>query len=160
MTLDFKKMIRNMVRQQMSIQHFSCNVQMFKKSELPSKVQTKILGDFGESFLGDADYMLFFSGQNLTKDLARDTLFNIVNSALAKDANNMVPDEMKFFTYDAKAQAPVEEPEAPAEEEPVPDIEDWDSDSANSDAVSDALGESVEAPEQGEKFVFVKITMK
>jgi len=35
MTLDFKKLVRNAIRSQMVIQHFECNVQIFKQGELP-----------------------------------------------------------------------------------------------------------------------------
>lgn len=146
MTLDFKKLVRNAVRKQMVIQHFECNVQIFKQGELPQGVEAKVQEAFGADFLADANYTLWFSGRELTREVATTTLFKIANKALGEAANSLAESDVKMVDL------------VPAKAVPQPE---GDADEANSKAVADALtSESVESPEPGERFAFVKITMK
>jgi len=62
MTLDFKKLVRNAVLGQMKVQHFECNAQLFKKDELPEQVAAAVGKAYGQDFLADANYTLWFSG--------------------------------------------------------------------------------------------------
>lgn len=171
MTLDFKKLVRNSVLKQQKIQHFECNVQIFKQEELPPAVVQKIQKAYGNDFLADANYTLWFSGQNITKEIIEKTLFKIANKALGEAANSMA--ESDFKTIDLAAVTDTEEtPEKTLDD--VDSVFDSDSETANADAIHDLVGdddnddadeaddldESVESPEAGEKFVFLKITMK
>ena len=128
MTLDFKKFIVNMVKKQMSIQHFTSNVQVFKRDEMPEWVINQLREKFGESYDADGDLWVWLSSKELSKD-SRDNAFKVLNSALGQGANNMTETDLKLITL-----------EKPNKEESV--------------------DESVENPEQGEKFMFLKVTMK
>ena len=131
MTLDFKKLIVNLVKRQMSIQHFTSNVQVFKRGEMPGWVVEQIKSKFGESYTEDGDWWVWLSSKELSKD-NRETVFKILNSALGQAANNMTDTDLKLVTLDKPQEAKSEE----------------------------TVDESVENPEEGEKFMFLKVTMK
>ena len=131
MTLDFKKLIVNLVRRQMSIQHFTSNVQVFKRGEMPAWVVEQIKSKFGESYTEDGDWWVWLSSKELSKD-NRETVFKVLNSALGQAANNMTDTDLKLVTLDKPQEAKGEE----------------------------TVDESVENPEEGEKFMFLKVTMK
>ena len=173
MTLDFKKLILNAVRKQMAIQHFSTNGQIFKKEELPERVMAKIGETFGEDFMGDANYTLWFSGQGLTKEIVQKTIFKIANKAMGEAANSMNDSDLKMIdlgTGGGNAETPSRTPDD------MTSMSDPSADDANAQAVGDLMGspsdgdddademddldESVEEPSEGEKFCFIKITMK
>lgn len=132
MTLDFKKLIVNLIKKQMQIQHFTCNVQVFKRDEMPEWVVQQIKEKFGDSYDADGDFWIWLSSQELSKD-NRDNIFKILNSALGQAANNMTEPDLKLVT-----------------------LEKPSGDSSGGEQVD----ESVEAPEQGEKFMFLKVTLK
>lgn len=117
-----------MIKKQMAIQHFSSNVQVFKRDEMPEWVVNQLKLKFGESFDADGDFWIWLSSKELSKDL-RDTVFKVLNSALGQGANNMTETDLKLITLDKPKS-----------------IENVD--------------ESVENPEQGEKFMFLKVTIK
>jgi len=83
-------------------------------------------------------------------------LFKIANEALGRAANNMTEADIK--TVDL---APAQSGGAPSRDA---DNEAADNEAADNEAATmDALGmtdESVEEPQPGEKFAFMKITMK
>lgn len=137
MTLDFKKLLINAVRRQMSIQHFTSNVQVFKRGEMPAWVVEQIKSKFGESYTEDGDWWVWLSSKELSKD-NRETVFKVLNSALGQAANNMTDTDLKLVTLEKPAGAG-DEPEA-----------------ENGETVD----ESVEDPEEGEKFMFLKVSMK
>ena len=131
MTLDFKKLIVNLVERQMAIQHFTSNVQVFKRGEMPAWVVEQIKSKFGESYTEDGDWWVWLSSKELSKD-NRETVFKVLNSALGQAANNMTDTDLKLVTLDKPQEAKSEE----------------------------TVDESVENPEEGEKFMFLKVTMK
>lgn len=131
MTLDFKKLIVNLVERQMAIQHFTSNVQVFKRDEMPGWVVMQIKSKFGENYTEDGDWWVWLSSKELSKD-NRETVFKILNSALGQAANNMTDTDLKLVTLDKPQEAKSEE----------------------------TVDESVENPEEGEKFMFLKVTMK
>jgi len=159
MTLDFKKLIKNSILKQMKIQHFTANVEMFKKEELPEVVLHKIGETFGESFLQDADYTLWVSGSNITKEVIKDSVFNIINDGLQRSANDMSESDIKVLDFGSTSTS---------QSLDQADISGTTSDEANDKAIANVLGddlsqpvdESVESPAAGEKFCFLKITMK
>lgn len=136
MTLDFKKLVTNLVKKQMSIQHYTANVQVFRKDEMPGWVTEQIKGKFGESYTEDGDVWVWLSSKELSKD-NRETVFKILNAALGNAANNMTDTDLKLVTLEKPAGA---------DDEPAEDDGEVD--------------ESVESPEEGEKFMFLKVTMK
>ncbi len=178
MTLDFKKLVLNNVKKEMKVQHFTSNCQIFKKDELPVSVQQAVAKAKGESFLEDGDYTLWFSGPGLTKEIVDKTVFKIMNKALGSSANDSSEADLTMIDLKPGAQAPAPEDSV----DDVPSIAEPEADEANSQAVGELVGtrqpedgpndldddadeaddldESVEAPVEGEKFVFVKITMK
>ena len=137
MTLDFKKLVTNLVKKQMSIQHYTANVQVFRKDEMPGWVTEQIKEKFGESYTEDGDVWVWLSSKELSK-ANRETVFKILNAALGNAANNMTDTDLKLVTLEKPAGAD-DEPEAKSEE---------------------SVDESVEDPEEGEKFMFLKVTMK
>lgn len=137
MTLDFKKLLINAIQRQQSIQHFTSNVQVFKRDEMPAWVVEQIKSKFGESYTEDGDWWIWLSSKELSKD-NRETVFKILNSALGQAANNMTDTDLKLVTLE-KPSGAGDEPEPKSEE---------------------TVDESVEDPEEGEKFMFLKVTMK
>ena len=178
MTLDFKKLVLNNVKKEMKVQHFTSNCQIFKKDELPVQVQQAVAQVKGESFLEDGDYTLWFSGPGLTKEIVEKTVFKIMNKALGSSANDS--SEADLTMIDLKPGANDEVPDGTVDD--VASITEPEADDANAQAVGELVGtrepganpndsdddademddldESVESPAEGEKFVFVKITMK
>lgn len=140
MTLDFKKLLINAIRRQQAIQHFTSNVQVFKRDEMPAWVVEQIKQKFGDSYVEDGDWWVWLSSKELSKD-NRETVFKILNSALGQAANNMTETDLKLVSLEKPAGA-TDEPEAKAE------------------APEKGVDESVESPEEGEKFMFLKVTMK
>lgn len=177
MTLEFKKFIINNIKKQMSIQHYNANVQIFKRDELPEQVKTKLQADFGNNYLLDADYLLFFSkNDKITKDEIEKSIFKVVNAALGESANNSTPSDFKLFSFDGSKSNDTEKSEDNAPTETTDDVNsvtDNSADEINTQAIADViqdddiesqstdkLDESLEEPTAGERFVFVKITMK
>ena len=146
MTLDFKKLIINAVKKQMAVQHFECNVQIFKKEELPENVAAKLAKAFGDSFLADANYTLWFSGNNITKDTIEKTLFKIANKAMGEAANNMNESDLKLVNLGGGTT-----PSAPQDTtDDVETMADAGADAANADAISDLVGSEDEAKQDDE----------
>ena len=145
MTLDFKKLITNTVKKQMKIQHFSANVQVFKRDEMPTWVVDQLREKFGESYDADGDFWIWLSSSELSKD-NRENAFKVLNTSLGEAANNMTETDLKLVTLSKPADT--DETSEPNEPEPQDDSSD------------EELDESVESPEEGEKFMFLKVTLK
>ena len=141
MTLDFKKLIVNAVKKQMAVQHFECNVQIFKKEELPEGVVAKLTKAFGDSFLLDANYTLWFSGNNITKEIVEKTIFKIANKAMGEAANNMNETDLKLVDLGngTTPSAPQETPDD------VDSMTSPEADAANADAITGLVGSGDEA---------------
>lgn len=142
MTLDFKKLLKNALMKQMSIQHVDIkesNVQIFGREELAScgKVVSRLKELYGENFLLDADYWLFFSGTNLTKEMMDKQLFKVVNSAFQNSANDMKDQEMRMFTFDSDDVMNVDKPETAIDDVNI--VNTPDTDGQNGRAISDVL---------------------
>ena len=141
MTLDFKKLIVNAVKKQMAVQHFECNVQIIKKEELPEGVVAKLTKAFGDSFLLDANYTLWFSGNNITKEIVEKTIFKIANKAMGEAANNMNESDLKLV--DLGNGTTPSAPQATPDE--VDSMTSPEADSANADAITGLVGSGDEA---------------
>ena len=94
MVLDISKYIENLIRKEMKVSHFNGSVRVGKTSKLKSIHVQAIKSQYGDSFLQDADYIAIFmkddaDGSSMKK------LFELVNRALGKDANNMTQSDFK-----------------------------------------------------------------
>ena len=97
MTLDVKKLLRNLLRKQMSIQHFTAKHDVFEVDAIPSKIKTKIHEEFGENYLLDADYVVFFRGKMTSDQIKK--LYNLTNKAFGEDANRLVEGDFKKISF-------------------------------------------------------------
>jgi len=145
MTLDFKKLILNNIRKQMKIQHFESNCQIFKKDELPENVQNRIKAEKGDIFLEDAHYTIWFSGNNITKEIIEKTIFKIVNSALGSSANDM--NEKDLILIDLGGGTTPSAPQATPDE--VDSMTSPEADAANADAITGLVGTGDEDKAEG-----------
>jgi len=144
MTLDFKKLVLNGVKKEMSIQHFECNAQIFKKEELPPNVLEKIRQVYGQDFAEDANYTLWFSGNNITKETIEKTIFKICNNALGRAANNMNESDLKTLDLGGGTAQPP--PETPANQ--VDSLGDAGAEEANGEALADLMDDGQEGDGQ------------
>ena len=104
MTLDVKKLLVNIIKKQMQIQHMSAPVDVFKKEHLPEKIATKIAAEFGDDYLLDSNMIVFYRGE-FSKDQV-EKLFSITNKAFGEDANRMTLGDFKKFSMDSDGPVP------------------------------------------------------
>ena len=130
MVLDISKYIENLIKKEMKVSHFNGSVRVGKTTKLKSIYVQAIKSQYGDSFLQDADYIAIFM-QDDADSSSMKKLFDLVNRALGKDANNMTQSDFKV----AKGQ------------------EDYDDEEGEED-------EEVEQKTSSLDFVFMKITVK
>lgn len=126
MTLDIKKLLKNQLKKQMTIQHFEIKSDIFLPKSIPSKIKDKIAEEFGDQFLLDAKYIAFFKGRVAKTDIKK--LFNLVNKAFGEDANRLTEGDFKRITFGKPA-----EPEKELEKEPEKKEDSKSDDSGESD---------------------------
>lgn len=139
MTLDIKALLKNLLKKQMSIQHFTAKTEVFSTAAIPSRIKSKIKDEFGEQYLEDANYIVFFRGE-VDKDGMK-KLFNLTNKAFGEDANRMTEGDFKkisFVSSDSSDDEVPDEPEEDADEQPE-ELEEPPSDA--SDAADDSQDE-------------------
>ena len=117
MTLDVKKLLVNIIKKQMQIQHMFAPVDVFKKEHIPEKIAAKIAAEFGDDYLLDSNMIVFYRGE-FDKDQV-EKLFSITNKAFGEDANRMTLGDFKKFSMDS--------------DDPVPQPGDDDSSKGNED---------------------------
>lgn len=172
MTLDIKALLKNLLKKQMSIQHFTAKTDVFAVGAVPKRIKDKIKEEFGDQFLLDANYVVFFRG-DINKDGMK-KLFNLTNKAFGEDANRLVEGDFKriSFAVDSSTdeepkddEEPVEEPEnkeeAPAEEDvdhETSTIDDEVDEIVNEGKVE--LDEDIQIDSSVDAYVFLKITTK
>ena len=172
MTLDVKALLKNLLKKQMSIQHFTAKTDVFAVGAVPKRIKDKIKEEFGDQFLLDANYVVFFRG-DINKDGMK-KLFNLTNKAFGEDANRLVEGDFKRISFAAgfstdeepkDDEEPVEEPEnkeeAPAEEDvdhETSTIDDEVDEIVNEGKVE--LDEDVQIDSSVDAYVFLKITTK
>ena len=137
MTLDIKKYLANLIQKEAKISHFQVRVDAGKAQKLKQEVQASIRAEFGESYLQDADFIVFFEKAESWAEADKKKLFELVNRALGKDANLLSQSDFKSL--------PAKDAEKP---------EDGDDDEAAQP--EDAAQENV----QDNNTLFLKITMK
>lgn len=129
MTLDIKVLLKNLLKKQMSIQHFTAKTEVFSSRAIPSRIKRKIKAEFGDQFLLDANYVVFFRGNIGKEELKK--LFNLTNNALGEDANRLVEGDFKRISFTSSSS----------------DAED-DSEVAGPEDNEDAEDTSAEEPEE------------
>lgn len=167
MTLDVKVLLKNLLKKQMSIQHFTAKTDVFAVGAVPKRIKDKIKEEFGDQFLFDANYVVFFRG-DINKDGMK-KLFNLTNKAFGEDANRLVEGDFKRISF-ATATPVEEEPEE--EDQPSDDVEDItttkDTETSTIDDEVDEivnegkvkLDEDVQIDSSVDAYVFLKITTK
>ena len=70
MTLKIDKYLANIIHKECGISHLDVNIWCGKTSKIREEIKAKITGDRGESFLADADYVIFFKGAILDESQA------------------------------------------------------------------------------------------
>lgn len=171
MTLDIKALLKNLLKKQMSIQHFTAKTDVFAVGAVPKRIKDKIKEEFGDQFLLDANYVVFFRG-DINKDGMK-KLFNLTNKAFGEDANRLVEGDFKRISFAATSSTE----EEPKDEEPVegleskeeaPAKEDVDHETSTIDDEVDEivnegkvkLDEDVQIDSSVDAYVFLKITTK
>lgn len=132
MTLDVKVLLRNLLRKQMSIQHFTAKHDVFEVDTIPSKIKTKIQEEFGDNYLLDADYVVFFRGKMTSDQIKK--LYNLTNKAFGEDANRLVEGDFKKISLVKNTSSNTEE-----ETKEVGDQPDDQSDQAEAEAASEEV---------------------
>lgn len=132
MTLDVKVLLRNLLRKQMSIQHFTAKHDVFEVDTIPSKIKTKIQEEFGDNYLLDADYIVFFRGKMTSDQIKK--LYNLTNKAFGEDANRLVEGDFKKISLVKNTSSDTEE-----ETKEVGDQPDDQSDQAEAEAASEEV---------------------
>lgn len=132
MTLDVKVLLRNLLRKQMSIQHFTAKHDVFEVDTIPSKIKTKIQEEFGDNYLLDADYVVFFRGKMTSDQIKK--LYNLTNKAFGEDANRLVEGDFKRISLVKNTSSDTEE-----ETKEVGDQPDDQSDQAEAEAASEEV---------------------
>lgn len=97
MTLSICSLLSNMIRKEASIQHFNCQVDVGHAKSIKSNVKSAISEQYGESFIYDADIIAFFKCNDGWNESSIKQLFNLVNRALGKSANDMTKDDFKLL---------------------------------------------------------------
>ena len=116
MTLDIKALLKNLLKKQMSIQHFTAKTDVFGAGAIPKRIKDKIKEEFGEQFLLDANYVVFFRGDINKEGMKK--LFNLTNKAFGEDANRLVEGDFKKISFAATTSNDAEvDDETPAEQE-------------------------------------------
>lgn len=172
MTLDVKALLKNLLKKQMSIQHFTAKTDVFAVGAVPKRIKDKIKEEFGDQFLLDANYVVFFRG-DINKDGMK-KLFNLTNKAFGEDANRLVEGDFKRISF-AVDSSTNEEPkddeesvEEPENKEEAPAEEDVDHETSTIDDEVDEivnegkvkLDEDVQIDSSVDAYVFLKITTK
>ena len=100
MTLDISQFIANSLYNQCRIHHFTCDISVGKTSTLKKAIRAQITSEMGDSFLNDADYIIFFKGGNINDADAAVKLFNITDDALGRFANTIAKSDVKKIKDD------------------------------------------------------------
>lgn len=152
MTLDVKTLLRNLLRKQMSIQHFTAKHDVFEVDMIPSKIKTKIQEEFGDNYLLDADYVVFFRGKMTSDQIKK--LYNLTNKAFGEDANRLVEGDFKRISFAKNTASNTEEEPKEVGDQPddQPDkAEEVESDEPLDEEVMKILGEGKDSmPETDE----------
>lgn len=148
MTINLAKYFENLIRKELKISHFNAAVMSCSAKRVPAAASAAIRQKHGDTFLLDANYLIFFKSSTGFQAEDSKKLFELVNRALGKDANSMTKGDFKTFTLGGSS---LNEDELPAED-------------ATADAAAEPEGVAPEeqaAPvEDGKEYIFLKVTVK
>ena len=103
MTLDIAKYLENLVKKEAKISHFAVKVAAGHTDKLSMSVRSSIQSEYGESYLQDSDFIMFFTKTDGWKEGDSKKLFDLVNRGLGKDANGMTESDFKKLTKEPAA---------------------------------------------------------
>lgn len=103
MTLDISKYLENLIKKEAKISHFAVAISAGKASSIKSEFSAMIRKDNGDTYLQDANYLVFFSKSDAWSSEDKSKIFDLVNRALGKDANNMTKSDFKELGQAASA---------------------------------------------------------
>lgn len=138
MTLDLKKYIENLIKKEAKISHFSVKVSAGKTEKIKGKFAAAIKSSYGELFLNDANYVLFFTRPEGWSDKDTQKAFELTDRALGKDANKLSKADFKKLDLGSAS---------------VSDDTDNDLDDEMSEELTSVQDDNVET-------LFVKVTIK
>lgn len=95
MTLDISKYLENLIKKEAKISHFAVAISAGKTSLIKPEFSNTIRKDNGDTYLQDANYLVFFSKSDAWSSDDKVKIFDLVNRALGKDANNMAKSDFK-----------------------------------------------------------------
>ena len=98
MTLNIAKYLENLVKKEAKISHFAVKVAAGHTDKLSMSVRSSIQSEYGESYLQDSDFIMFFTKTDGWKEGDSKKLFDLVNRGLGKDANGMTESDFKKLT--------------------------------------------------------------
>ena len=136
MTLDIAKYLENLVKKEAKISHFAVKVAAGHTDKLSMSVRLSIQSEYGESYLQDSDFIMFFTKTDGWKEGDSKKLFDLVNRGLGKDANGMTESDFKKLT----------------KEQAATDVDDEDNDEAQEKADAESTSNA--------STLFLKITIK
>ena len=136
MTLDIAKYLENLVKKEAKISHFAVKVAAGHTDKLSMSVRSSIQSEYGESYLQDSDFIMFFTKTDGWKEGDNKKLFDLVNRGLGKDANGMTESDFKKLTKEPAAA----------------DADDEDNDEAQEKADAESAANT--------STLFLKITIK
>ena len=117
MTLDIAKYLENLVKKEAKISHFTVKVAAGHTDKLSMSVRSSIQSEYGESYLQDSDFIMFFTKTDGWKEGDSKKLFDLVNRGLGKDANGMTESDFKKLTKKDDAIDVSDDDEEGSEEE-------------------------------------------
>lgn len=103
MTLNIAKYLENLVKKEAKISHFAVKVAAGHTDKLSMSVRSSIQSEYGESYLQDSDFIMFFTKPDGWKEGDSKKLFDLVNRGLGKDANGMTESDFKKLTKEQAA---------------------------------------------------------
>lgn len=139
MTLDIRKYLENLIDKEATVSHFSVKVRAGRADKVKGPVAAQIKSEYGELFLDDADYVLFFTKDEGWSDKDIKKAFELTDRALGKDANKLSKNDFMKLTAGA----------AKSDGEDAEGAEDAEADDTSSE------GDSADS-----KTLFVKVTIK
>lgn len=117
MTLDISKYLENLIKKEAKISHFSVAISAGKATSIKSEFSAMIRKDNGDTYLQDANYLVFFTKNEAWSSDDKNKIFDLVNRALGKDANNMSKSDFKELSNDSAAEVDVDDEETEQQEQ-------------------------------------------
>ena len=112
MTLDIAKYLENLVSKEAKISHFTVSVRAGHTDKLSMNIRSSIQAEYGESYLQDSDFIMFFTKAEGWKEGDNKKLFDLVNRGLGKDANGMTESDFKKLVKKTEAADDAEDNDA------------------------------------------------